>query len=196
MAETREALIAAGLEEFGKNGLDAPSLDGICARAGFTRGAFYIHFRDRDDFITAVMDRALRSFFDVIFSPRGAENLLETVRRFQKALESGGSALPFNAAVPLYRIVEACRRSLLIRERFAWHIADAQSRLAGAARAGQRDGSLRTDVNADQLAAMLISAAFGEMSVAEAGVPIDAQTGGDIIGVLVRAPGAKRAGRR
>lgn len=194
MAETREALISAGLDEFGRNGLDAPSLDGICAKAGFTRGAFYVHFRDRDDFITAVMDRALRAFFDSIFA-RDEADLLATVARFQKALDAGGRALPFNAAVPLYRIIESCRRSQLIRERFTWHIADAQSRLAAAGRAGQREGRLRDDVNPDRLAEMLMAAAFGEMAIAEAGVPINAAQGGEIIADLLRVPGARRGAR-
>ena len=47
--ETREALISAALAEFAEHGFDAPSLDAICARAGYTRGAFYVHFRDRSD---------------------------------------------------------------------------------------------------------------------------------------------------
>ncbi|MGH7328029.1 MAG: TetR family transcriptional regulator, partial [Polyangiaceae bacterium] len=57
--ETRDALIAAGAMEFAEKGVDGPSLDGICARAGFTRGAFYVHFRDRDDLLVAVVDRVL-----------------------------------------------------------------------------------------------------------------------------------------
>ncbi len=44
---TRDALIQAGLELFTEQGLDVPSLDAICDRAGFTRGAFYVHFADR-----------------------------------------------------------------------------------------------------------------------------------------------------
>src|SRR5262245_37416602 len=43
--ETREALLRAGMEMFAEQGLDAPSLDALCARAGFTRGAFYVHFK-------------------------------------------------------------------------------------------------------------------------------------------------------
>jgi AcrR family transcriptional regulator len=39
--ETREAVIRAGMAAFTEEGVDLPSLDAICARAGFTRGAFY-----------------------------------------------------------------------------------------------------------------------------------------------------------
>ncbi|MBM4360960.1 MAG: TetR family transcriptional regulator, partial [Deltaproteobacteria bacterium] len=46
--ETRDALIEAGMAAFASEGLDAPSLDSICERAGYTRGAFYVHFKDRN----------------------------------------------------------------------------------------------------------------------------------------------------
>src|SRR5580765_489599 len=64
--ETREALIRAGMDLFGEQGLDTPSLDAICERAGFTRGAFYVHFRDRDDFLEAVMQETGASFLDAV----------------------------------------------------------------------------------------------------------------------------------
>src|SRR5688572_24827364 len=56
---TRDALIDAALVEFIEHGPSAPSLDAICDRAGYTRGAFYVHFKDREDLLVAVMDRVL-----------------------------------------------------------------------------------------------------------------------------------------
>ena len=61
---TRQALLAGRAAELIEHGLDAPSLDAICARAGFTRGAFYVHFKDRDDFLVAVTDWALSGIVD------------------------------------------------------------------------------------------------------------------------------------
>ena len=60
--ETREALIQAGMDAFSEEGVDLPSLDAICARAGFTRGAFYVHFKDREDFFAAGGWRGDRAF--------------------------------------------------------------------------------------------------------------------------------------
>src|SRR5215212_2654399 len=65
-AETREALIMAALDEFAAHGLEAPSLDAICARAGYTRGAFYVHFKDRGDLLIAVVEHALTHFMDSV----------------------------------------------------------------------------------------------------------------------------------
>jgi len=58
---TRAALIAAGLAEISEHGLEA-SLDAICARAGLTRGAFYVHFADREAFLIAFMNEVLGRF--------------------------------------------------------------------------------------------------------------------------------------
>src|SRR5258708_2245779 len=53
--QTRAALVAAAGRVFHERGLDA-SLDEICAAAGYTRGAFYVHFKDREDLIAAVVN--------------------------------------------------------------------------------------------------------------------------------------------
>src|SRR5688572_8533736 len=66
--ETREALIRAALAAFAEHGFDAPSLDAICARAGYTRGAFYVHFRDRSDLMVAVIEHAMTVFMDTIIA--------------------------------------------------------------------------------------------------------------------------------
>jgi len=77
--ETREALVQAAIAEFAEKGLDLPSLDAICARAGFTRGAFYVHFRDREELLGAVMERVLDAVLDAVMGTEGAANDLETI---------------------------------------------------------------------------------------------------------------------
>ena len=79
--ETREALIQAGMAELAGQGLKQPSLDAICARAGFTRGAFYVHFEDREDFIAAVMERVLGGFLDARDRPAAASTTAQTPLR-------------------------------------------------------------------------------------------------------------------
>src|SRR5678816_2963257 len=87
--ETREALIAAGIAAFREEGLDAPSLDSICARAGYTRGAFYVHFKDRDDFLIAVMSNVVQGFMDAIIATGDAAmDLQKTIDTFVGAVTS------------------------------------------------------------------------------------------------------------
>lgn len=46
---TRAKLLDAAAEVFAEVGLDAASVEAICERAGFTRGAFYSNFETKDE---------------------------------------------------------------------------------------------------------------------------------------------------
>ncbi|MCW5890623.1 MAG: TetR family transcriptional regulator [bacterium] len=180
--ETRDALIQAGLAAFAAEGLDAPSLDAICARAGFTRGAFYVHFKDRDDFLVAVMEHVLGGFLDaVIATGDEANDLGHTLDRFTGALASaarptggrGRAASPLLGPVQLFRLIEAAARSPAIRGRLVAIIDEAIGRVEGAARSGQTRGTVRHDVEPRVGAQLLVVAALGLMGAIELGVPLD-----------------------
>ncbi len=176
--------MAAALAEFAGRGLEAPSLDAICARAGYTRGAFYVHFRDRDDLVVAVMERVLGAFLDnVIGRGDGAVDLEGAVERFAGILRGAGGSVqagrtagrvgPPVAAVPFHRLLEACVRSPVIRERFVSILREAILRLAKTAATGQAAGRVRPGVDADALASVLLALALGVIAVLEAGLPLD-----------------------
>jgi AcrR family transcriptional regulator len=46
---TRQRLLDAAAEVFAEEGLDAASVEAICERAGFTRGAFYSNFETKEE---------------------------------------------------------------------------------------------------------------------------------------------------
>ncbi|UCE84846.1 MAG: TetR/AcrR family transcriptional regulator [Deltaproteobacteria bacterium] len=180
---TREALLHAGMAEFAAHGLDAPSLDAICARAGYTRGAFYVHFKDRDDFIVGVMERVLGPFLDaVIATGDQARDLERTVRRYVESIGQIGppprrtgrrSPRVAGTGVPFHRLLEACARSERIRGRFVALLQEAIERVAKAAGAGQAAGSVRSDVDAEALATLLVAAALGAATALEIGLPFE-----------------------
>lgn len=164
--ETREALLRAGMEMFAEQGLDAPSLDALCARAGFTRGAFYVHFRDREDFIVAVMEEATKSFLAAIMAARGEPlDLAGIVGAFAAAVSGGG--FPVFGKVPLHQFLAACSRSAALRRRYAAILKETIARLAEAVRAGQEAGKLRKDVDAEHAAGLLVAIALGVGAVSE-----------------------------
>ncbi len=58
---TREKLLAAAKRLFVKQGFAATSVEEIAEAAGFTRGAFYSNFEDKDDIFIALLDSDLRT---------------------------------------------------------------------------------------------------------------------------------------
>ncbi|MGY1841425.1 MULTISPECIES: TetR/AcrR family transcriptional regulator [unclassified Modestobacter] len=54
---TVERLLDAALETFAEQGFAAASVEDICGRGGFTRGAFYSSFRSKDELFEALMTR-------------------------------------------------------------------------------------------------------------------------------------------
>ncbi|MFJ1706392.1 TetR/AcrR family transcriptional regulator [Kitasatospora sp. NPDC088346] len=53
---TRAALLRAALETFAEQGFRAASIEQICERAGFTRGAFYSNFSSKEELFLALFD--------------------------------------------------------------------------------------------------------------------------------------------
>jgi TetR/AcrR family transcriptional regulator, transcriptional repressor for nem operon len=175
--ETREALVAAGLAEFAERGLDAPSLDSICARAGFTRGAFYVHFRNREEFLEAVMEQVFGSLLDALIATGdGARDVEETVGRFVGAATAMAGArksdgLP-GLSMDIHRVLDACARSPVLRRRFVSLMAESASRVADVVSKAQEAGSIRRDVEASIVAQILTVLAFGVLTAIDTGVPI------------------------
>lgn len=55
---TREKLLEAAAEEFGRLGLDRASVDTISVRAGYAKGTIYNYFTSKDDLFLAVVESA------------------------------------------------------------------------------------------------------------------------------------------
>lgn len=55
--ETRGRLLDAAVEVFAEDGLQGAAVETICARAGFTRGAFYSNFSSKEQLFLALLER-------------------------------------------------------------------------------------------------------------------------------------------
>lgn len=171
--ETRRALIVAGIEEFAERGLDAPSLDAICARAGFTRGAFYVHFDNREDFLTKLMEWISAGFLDrMVLADSGEGSLADVITHFIDALDRG--ELPSQQlGMRFGQMLEAVGRLPQIRERYSTLNHETIERVAKRVLGGQQAGTTRPDVDAVSLATVLVAAAMGGLALRDAGVSID-----------------------
>jgi AcrR family transcriptional regulator len=55
---TRSRLMDAAAQLFAEEGIDASSVEAICERAGFTRGAFYSNFGSKEELFLALCERS------------------------------------------------------------------------------------------------------------------------------------------
>jgi len=65
-AMTRQHLLDAAGIVFARDGFHGASLDDIAATAGFTKGAVYSNFKNKEDLLLAVMDHRISQQFDDI----------------------------------------------------------------------------------------------------------------------------------
>jgi AcrR family transcriptional regulator len=74
-AQTRDRLMDAALDVFAERGVLAASVEEVCERAGFTRGAFYSNFATKDELCVALLTRACELDYGA------ATSALEAVQR-------------------------------------------------------------------------------------------------------------------
>ena len=116
--ETRTALVDAAVELFQAEGTEAPSLDRICAAAGCTRGAFYVHFATREDLIVAAMERALQRFVGSVLEAGAASDAAGFVDTFLAAIAGRAPEVGGTGALRFHHVLEACARYPQVRVRY------------------------------------------------------------------------------
>lgn len=99
-ANTRERLMDAGLAVFAERGVLAASVEQVCDRAGFTRGAFYSNFASKDELCLSILRRESQTHIaaasQALASLRGpaagedpVTEAVDTFMRFQRASRTG-----------------------------------------------------------------------------------------------------------
>ncbi len=169
---TRAALIQAAIEEFAEHGLDV-SLDAICARADLTRGAFYVHFEDREALIVATMHEVLGGFVRSLAGTGTELSLAAIVRQFfasaadENSITRGGKGLRF------HHLLDACHRSKSLGDTYRLIVAGAGDQLARTITKDQAAKQMRTDVSGAALSELLVLIALGIVAANELAVPLD-----------------------
>jgi AcrR family transcriptional regulator len=187
--ETRDALIASGMALFAKRGLDGPSLDDICAHAGLTRGAFYVHFADRDDFLLAVMDRVGVQIIDEMLA-QGSGGFAAAVERFVAASASGRYPLMPEGGIRPYQLLDACARSPVLRDRYVSLVKMSIARVSELVKEGQDLGMLRKDIESANAATLALALIVGAQTLADLGMPMSLEVlAPEVVRLLAAAPG-------
>ncbi|MEZ4321011.1 MAG: TetR/AcrR family transcriptional regulator [Myxococcota bacterium] len=193
---TREALLYAALLEFAEHGLDGPSLDQICARAGKTRGAFYVHFADRDALIIAVVERILAEYLEALVRASAeADGLHAAITVFADLLirATSGDAPDLGrfavlGTVHFRFVLEAGARLPAASEVFGRVVTAGVQMLAESATTGQRAGRVRTDLDPSETGHVLIAVLLGVLVFQQGGIEARVESVRDTLLRLLSAP--------
>jgi TetR/AcrR family transcriptional repressor of nem operon len=188
---TRGALVLAGKKLFAKKGLDAPSLDAICEQAGYTRGAFYVHFKDRDDLLAAVMEEVGRDYLDGLFGVQDEDraDIFSIAQRFVDTVASGAYPLAQKGGVRPHQLLDACARNPKVRRKYVDLVEETVQRIRQSVGAAQTGGLVRDDVDAERLATALMLVVLGAQTMIDLGARFDAgATTAAVLSLLGPAP--------
>ncbi|MGW6395704.1 TetR/AcrR family transcriptional regulator [Streptomyces sp. NPDC055103] len=88
---TRAALLKAALEAFAEHGFHATTIEQICERAGYTRGAYYSNFASKEELFLALFDehsdRTVRRLADAIDALTAEEYTLTRLAELAARIE-------------------------------------------------------------------------------------------------------------
>ena len=71
-AERREAIVAAGMDEFIARGFAATRLEDVAKRAGVAKGTIYLHFKDKEALFQELIRAAVVPVIDRLAAPPAA----------------------------------------------------------------------------------------------------------------------------
>ncbi|WP_211304646.1 TetR/AcrR family transcriptional regulator [Umezawaea tangerina] len=84
-ALTRARLIDAAAELFAERGVNGASVEQIAERAGYSRGAFYGNFADKDDLVLALLERRTEAELDEVRALSGDQEAFRAWHRDRAA---------------------------------------------------------------------------------------------------------------
>ncbi|OIN95312.1 MAG: hypothetical protein AUJ21_03415 [Anaerolineae bacterium CG1_02_58_13] len=156
--ETRARILEAAVKQFSVNGYNKASVDNICAQAGVSKGAFYHHFKTKQDVFLALLDGWLQTFDQAIEASKDRpvpETFQMMTEYFPYMFQSASENLPMF----LEFLLQASRDETI------WQASIAPYRryhkhFASLIKKGIAEGSF-VDVNPDLAARLIVSAAMG-----------------------------------
>ena len=182
---TRARLFDVTVEEFKRRGFAATEIAVIAERVGVSRGAFYVHFADRDELLDAVMERIGLPFLDRVLGDDEPPSLATVFARFVSAALSGEYPLTAEGGVRPHQLLDACARSERVRARYVALVEESIVRLSAVI---ERDASVQLDAPARDVATLLLAAIIGAQTMLELGVDVALpQSAASLLGLLSAA---------
>ena len=155
--ETRQKLLDAALLVFAHNGFERATVDEIVRAAGFSKGAFYVHFESKEDLfwemlrerISAQQDALRQSLEPGVGVEESQRHILETIFDIR-------SREPLSPAV-FYEFIAHAMRNDKVRERLAEFYASWHAFTVDTLTMGRAAGVIREDVDIGLQASALMA---------------------------------------
>jgi TetR/AcrR family transcriptional repressor of nem operon len=164
--KTRERIVAEAANLFNQRGFEGSSMSDVMAATGLEKGGIYRHFSSKEELAAEAFDYAWKSAFETrIHDLEQVPNSIEKLKRFIVNFINGRPAVPGGCPV-LNTAVEADDGNLLLRDRVraAWR--EWRDYLAEIVAAGLKRKEIRPEVDAKQVATLIISSLEGALMIA------------------------------
>lgn len=161
--ETRERLLEAATGVFARQGFDRSTVDEVVREAGFSKGAFYVHFESKEDLFWAMLkeriDRQHEAFNEAIdFAKPVSDNVRTILHAVFDLVEDD----PFWASLFMEFGAHAARNEK-VRERLAALYDGWRELLVQMLTAGRDAGRIRNDIDIAFTTTVMIAAVEGSV---------------------------------
>jgi AcrR family transcriptional regulator len=95
--ETRTKILESAIKLFSIQGYNKASVDDICKEAGISKGAFYHHFKSKQELFLALLDVWLQAIDQAIEASKdktAPETFMQMTEAFPYIFETAGDGLP------------------------------------------------------------------------------------------------------
>jgi len=95
--ETRSKILTSAIKLFSNRGYNAASVDDICTEAGISKGAFYHHFKSKQDLFLALLDVWLQTIDNAIEASKDKtvpETFMQITEAFPYIFATANEGLP------------------------------------------------------------------------------------------------------
>ncbi|WP_175402039.1 TetR/AcrR family transcriptional regulator [Veronia pacifica] len=172
---SKEALVRSAIMLFPTKGLNV-SLDELCAHAGYSRGAFYVHFKNREELQMEVVEREVNTWLDNLFGSGILSNekeLSNLVLKFVADLCDGRYPVSKESGLRPHQLLEMCSRSERIRKAYLKIMQTSMERIQRIIELSQGKGLIRKDLDAGQISSLLLYLSVGVHTMYDLDYPID-----------------------
>ncbi len=161
--QTRQRLLDAALQVFASNGFERATIDEIVREAGFSKGAFYVHFESKEDLFWDMLSERIEARKETLrHAIEPGTSMAENQRRLLEAFFDPPTSEPFGTAV-YYEFLAHAMRNDMVRARLAEFYAGWHTFVVDALKLGRELEIVRDDVDISLQASALMATYEGAL---------------------------------